>query len=38
MGRVMNVVKDKDGNIKFKGTMPYSTIELNTEMTLRFIK
>jgi len=37
MGRVENVVKDKDGNIKFKvGTMPYSTIELNTEMTLAF--
>ena len=37
LGRVTNIVKDKDGNIKYKvGTMPYSTIELNTELTLAF--
>ena len=37
MGRVENIVKDKDGNLKYKvGTMPQSTIEANTEMTLAF--
>ena len=37
LGRVTNIVKDKDGNIKYKvGTMPFSTIELNTELTLAF--
>jgi len=37
LGSVTNVVKDKDGNIKFKkGTMPYSTLELNTELALSF--
>lgn len=37
MGNVMNIVKDKDGNIKFKkGTMPFSTIELNTELAFAF--
>ncbi len=36
-GLVKNIVKDKDGNIKYKvGTMPFSTIELNTELTLAF--
>ena len=36
-GLVKNIVKDKDGNIKYKiGTMPFSTIELNTELILVF--